>query len=354
MARPRLTEPHYILRPRGRYWTLSWTDPDTRKTVAVSTGQTERAKAQIWADQFIAGWQQPEPPAQPILAQILDGYLAARKSYVAAYARLEYASAVLRRHVGNLEPHMLGRRTYRERREQEGVADGTIRREVGVLRAALTWAVRERWIDRAPFIESPPSAPPRERWLTRSEVEALIAACASSHARRFVLLAYHTAARAGAIFDLTWDRVDLEHRRIDYRRPGRAATNKRRATVPINGVLLAELRLGRYAEVEDGRGEGVHVVEFRGRPVRSIKTAFAAACRRAGIANSSPHTLRHSAATHMVMAGVPLAEIARMLGDSEAMVERVYGKWAPDYLRRAAEALAGDTRPRLISDREEG
>ncbi|TAK82106.1 MAG: site-specific integrase, partial [Aquabacterium sp.] len=195
-----------------------------------------------------------------------------------------------------------------------------------------------------------------ERWLTREEVDALIAASAP-HIRRFVILAYHTAARAGAILDLTWDRVDLEHRRIDYRRPGRAATNKRRATVPLNPVVLGELALARRAEVQEARASDdavpIHVIEYRGKPVKSITKGFADACRRAGIEDCSPHTLRHTAATHMVMAGVPLAQIARMLGDSEAMVERVYGKHSPDYLREAADALAGDLRPRLVTEREE-
>ena len=39
------------------------------------------------------------------------------------------------------------------------------------------------------------------------------------------------------------------------------------------------------------------------------------------------------------MEGVPLSEVARLLGDSEKTVERVYGKHAPDYLRRAVNAL---------------
>ncbi|HEX4123600.1 MAG TPA: tyrosine-type recombinase/integrase, partial [Tepidisphaeraceae bacterium] len=82
----------------------------------------------------------------------------------------------------------------------------------------------------------------------------------------------------------------------------------------------------------------------------SIKKGFAAACERAKIDDCSPHVLRHTAATHMVMARVPLAEIARMLGDSEEVVERVYGKHSPDYLRRAADALADEVGPRLVSD----
>ena len=39
------------------------------------------------------------------------------------------------------------------------------------------------------------------------------------------------------------------------------------------------------------------------------------------------------------MEGVPLSEVARVLGDSEKTVETVYGKHSPDYLRRAVHAL---------------
>jgi hypothetical protein len=39
------------------------------------------------------------------------------------------------------------------------------------------------------------------------------------------------------------------------------------------------------------------------------------------------------------MNGLPLAEVARLLGDSEKTVEKVYGKHAPDYLRRAVNVL---------------
>lgn len=44
----------------------------------------------------------------------------------------------------------------------------------------------------------------------------------------------------------------------------------------------------------------------------------------------SPHVLRHTAATHMARNGVPLWKIAKILGNTLAMVERVYAKWCPD------------------------
>ena len=77
---------------------------------------------------------------------------------------------------------------------------------------------------------------------------------------------------------------------------------------------------------------------IRSKPLQSIKIAFARLCKACGI-KASPHVLRHTAATWLVMDGVPLAEVARLLGDSEKTVEKVYGKHAPDYLRRAVNAL---------------
>jgi integrase len=255
------------------------------------------------------------------------------------------SAKAVRRHVGNLEPHMLARRTYLERRQAEGVAPGTIRRDISVLRAALAWAVRERWIASAPYVEMPQRPPPRDRWLTRGEVDRLISACASPHLRLFTILAYHTAARRGAILELTWDRVDLDHRRIAYQKPGRRETKKRRATVPINPVAFAALAEARLVAVSD------YVIEYHSKQIHSIKTGFAQACATAGIKDCSAHVLRHSAATHLVMAGVPLIQIARLLGDTVDMVERVYGKHSPDFLRDAADALAGDVSVRMIQKR---
>ena len=49
--------------------------------------------------------------------------------------------------------------------------------------------------------------------------------------------------------------------------------------------------------------------------------------------------MRHTAATWMVQGGVPIYEVARFLGTTAEVAERVYGKHSPDYLRRAARVL---------------
>jgi integrase len=54
-----------------------------------------------------------------------------------------------------------------------------------------------------------------------------------------------------------------------------------------------------------------------------------------------PHVLRHTAVTWMVQENVPMQMIARFAGVSVAMIEKRYGHHSPDYLRQAANALAG-------------
>ena len=75
-------------------------------------------------------------------------------------------------------------------------------------------------------------------------------------------------------------------------------------------------------------------------PIASIKQGFRAAARRAKLPNVTPHVLRHTAATWMVQRGVPFEMVAKFLGNSKEMVERVYGHHSPEWLRLAANALS--------------
>jgi integrase len=61
----------------------------------------------------------------------------------------------------------------------------------------------------------------------------------------------------------------------------------------------------------------------------------------AGLEGVTPHTLRHTVATLLVRAGVPLIEVSKLLGHKDSRItERVYAKFSPDYLKRAIETLS--------------
>jgi integrase len=82
------------------------------------------------------------------------------------------------------------------------------------------------------------------------------------------------------------------------------------------------------------------VVEFAGRAVASVKHGVRDAAARAGLPGITPHVFRHTAATWMAQARVPLWEIAGMLGHTNPrMLEETYGHHHPDHLANAAKAL---------------
>jgi integrase len=348
MARTRLAVPNYKLTQRGSYFHVQWYEDG--KARRVPTGTTDSREAERFLAQFVAGQGTPEPPSAPSVSQILTGYLADRKAKpVRAYDTLEVAAKALRRHLADLQPDHLTRervRFYCSARRAEGhmvgpadarykkvTSDGTLIRELTMLRAALAWAKRERWITGdLPYIEVPSQPPARDRWLTRDEADRLLEKALAPHMKVFIGLALHTAARSGAILELTWNRVHLDSGVIDL---GEGHGRKRRGAVPINDRLRPILEQAR------AMATCPYVVEHGGQKVASIKTGFNAAARRAGIKGVSPHVLRHTAVSWMVQRGVPLAMVARYASMTEAMVEKRYGHHAPDYLKQAAMALAG-------------
>ena len=46
----------------------------------------------------------------------------------------------------------------------------------------------------------------------------------------------------------------------------------------------------------------------------------------------TPHTLRHTRATHLLQLGVDIWDVAGLLGDTVSTIERTYGHYSPDYL----------------------
>jgi integrase len=102
----------------------------------------------------------------------------------------------------------------------------------------------------------------------------------------------------------------------------------------MNRTLQEALRIARQAALTD------HVIEWAGKPVGSIKKGFNQAVKLAGLPEVSPHVLRHTAAVHMVQAGVSMDEVSQYLGHSNTSITAsVYARHSPQHLRKAANAL---------------
>jgi integrase len=255
---------------------------------------------------------------------------------------MAYTGIPVLQHFGQLRPDQVTAedcRAYTAARRASGKSDGTAWTELGHLRSALVWAAdKARLIDRAPHIERPGKPAPKDRFLTRAEIDRLLSAPCEPHVKLAIHLMLATAGRVGAVLDLTWLRVDFERGQINLRADS-IGPRKGRAVVPMTPTLRAVLQSAHAAALTE------HVVEYGGRRVQSIRRGFMAAVDRAGLADVSPHTLRHTAAVHMAAAGVPMAKISQFLGHSStAVTERVYARFAPDHLTDAAAVLDFGTR----------
>jgi integrase len=259
---------------------------------------------------------------------------------------MEFEWRAMKEHFDALRPEDLTVgicRKYTAARRKTGKQDGTIWTELGHLRTVFTWARNARLIPYAPMVERPAKPAPKDRWLTRAEIDKLLAAPKAHHVQLAILLMLATAGRVSAVLELTWDRVDFERGTINLR-TNETGPRKGRAVVPMNDGLRAALSAAEKAAMTD------YVIEWAGGPIARLRTGFTAAAKAAGVKGVTPHVLRHTAAVHLVAAGVPMQKVSQYLGHSSiAVTERVYGRFAPDHLRAEAEILDFTKAVRIVS-----
>lgn len=236
------------------------------------------------------------------------------------------------------------------------------RRQLEDLRAAVKHWQAEKGLDAVPIVTLPDKSPPRPRWLTRSQVARLLWAAwrarevqegeatrrwTRRHVARFILIAFYTGTRSGAICAATWTQFDL-HRERFYRRPEDEAEieTKRRPPVRIPPRLLAHMRRWRRLD-----GVMTHPIHFRGSPVGSIKKAFARCAEDAKLV-AHPHMLRHTTATHLMQNGAKLWDAAGFLGMTVETLEEVYGHHHVDFQSDAAQAISHKGRTKNAASRD--
>ena len=230
-------------------------------------------------------------------------------------------------------------RLYAADRLHQGRSQGTVWTELLQLRTLINWGADRNMVSPRPKTWMPQKPQPKNRVLTVDELQALLSGCASPHVLLFCELAIGTGARAGALYELTWDRVDLDRGELRLIRPEPAnplqkRARKHRATIKITVRLREALVEAKRGAVTD------HVLEHNGAPIASIKTGFRAACQRAGLAGVTPHTIRHTVASWAVMDGTDIERVSRWLGHKDVATTRsIYVHTDAGYVEAPARAV---------------
>tara|TARA_R110002110_G_scaffold1768_9_gene7826 strand:+ start:3710 stop:4564 length:855 start_codon:yes stop_codon:yes gene_type:complete len=270
------------------------------------------------------------------VADVVNRYLNEHINFLAIdHKRPASAWRQMKPHLGSVSINKLTGATISSYMRKRNVSPGTINRELGVLNSALRWANAQGYIDRLIFVPRMPATPPRQRWLTEEECSSLLSAAREyPHVYAFVAIALLTGQRKEAILSLLWEQVRWNEGHIDFNQDdGLSNRRKGRAIVPISTEMEQLLR--------SIQSDSLYVVNNNGRRVRDFRKTWEKIVRKAGLEGVTPHTIRHTVATQLVRKGVPIIEVAKLLGHKDSRVtEKVYAKFAPDYLKNVVDNLS--------------
>ncbi|WP_303699583.1 tyrosine-type recombinase/integrase [Brevundimonas naejangsanensis] len=355
-------EPVYVILDRGREISTG--------CGAERQGEAEEAFSRYLADKHTPQWGDGDPARVPV-ADVLTLYIEEVAPNHSRPEDVAFHSGPLLDYFGLMSCWDITASTCKGYVKQRGeglngrrpVKPGTARRELETLRAALGYAYRNRKIAKPIVVHLPEKAPPRTRWLTRSEAARLIAGALgftptefdssgrptkwkrvgepSYHVARFILIALYSGTRHEAVLKLRWGVnsaggwFDLD-RGVLYRRgEGERETRKRRPPTGIPGNLLPHLN--RWRRLTD-----IGPCEYDGRLTLRQKTGFARARRLAKLGDDvTPHILKHTCITWMLQRGVSTWDVAGFTGTSEKTIREVYGHHSPDHMNAAIAVFRG-------------
>jgi integrase len=183
-------------------------------------------------------------------------------------------------------------------------------------------------------------------YLRLPEVGALLAAARDVRDRALLHVACSTGMRAGEIIALKWGDIDgtgstVRVSRSRTRGVTKSTKSGRHRSIPLTGDLLRDLRALR--EADGDRADDDLVFHRGGEPVRigQLHEALWRTLKAAGLRKVRFHDLRHSFASNLVSAGVPIVQVQHWLGHSSVSTTEIYAHLAPNVGQRQIEALAG-------------
>lgn len=222
---------------------------------------------------------------------------------------------------------------YKAHRKSEKASNATINRELACLRTILYKAVEWGSLESYPLPKRKlllKEENGRTRILTDVEARLLIEK-AKHHLKPILTLLLNTGMRKSEALGLKWENVDF---RKGFLYIANSKSGKPRY-IPMNAIVYETLQV-----LKDKTDSGfIFSNPETKKGFLDIKRSFHTACKEAEIKGVTLHTLRHTAASRMVEAGVDLVTIKEILGHATIQMTMRYAHPTPENMRRAVEKL---------------
>ena len=250
---------------------------------------------------------------------------------------------------------------WRTKRLKAGISKSTLNRDVGDLKAALTKAVEWELLDVSPLAKLKPfklDQTPNVRYLSSPEEKQLRDALTARDERKkserisankwraergyalfpaftkhacsdyltpLVLLAKNTGMRRGELFNLRWENVTLDEKRLTV--VGANAKSSQTRHISLNTAARKVLKSWQ----KQTSTKGLVFPSEKGTPLTNIKNSWTGLLQNARIKDFRFHDLRHDFASKLVMAGTPLNTVRDLLGHTDIKTTLRYAHLAPEH-----------------------
>ncbi|MGE4296807.1 MAG: tyrosine-type recombinase/integrase [Desulfovibrionaceae bacterium] len=313
---------------RKKPYQVYWRNPYTGKlqtahfsTLAEARKHDSLVKHRLAHEpKYFAPSEEQTPASDLTVESIIWSYLNDRKLKPASLRDTIYHLKAVLPHVGHVSVVDLSKSHMRglvDDLRGHGLKPNGINRKISIIKAALNWAEEREIITANPIrtFSCPRGQDEQIPPPTPEELRAMLAV-AQPHIQRVIILGLSMGMRVGEseMFGMVWDDVDISRWKL---RVWAAEKNMRAQwrELDIKPSLRPLINEWRNADAALGMDRIIH---WRGNPVTTIKRAWKATLRRAGIRRRiRPYDLRHAHATEALAAGADAKAVAENMGHAD-------------------------------------
>lgn len=242
--------------------------------------------------------------------------------------------------IAKIDSHRI--EAYKTKRVKRELKPATVNKELSVLRFMLNKAHEWKYLDKTPRVTL--LKIPREpaKFLNNEELNMLIKS-ASSWLKPMLIVLRNSGLRLGELLSLKFSDVDYGNRNLLVRSN---KTNNFRV-IPMNkelNITLSWLKENYpLPHIDKAIPRNENQIDYvfcnpDGSKLVNIRNSFKKACEKANI-RATPHTLRHTFASLLIMNGASIASVKELLGHTQISTTMIYSHLSADYKARTVERL---------------
>jgi excisionase family DNA binding protein len=325
-------------------WYLDYRDADGKRIQRVASRASSPEEAELALRQAVLAEAGPVPGSAKALGRIkftefsrifLNDYsMSVKRSWRSDKSRLK----ILDQFFGDTyldEITPLSITKVIRWRIESGNSKSTSNRYLALLKKMFNVAIDEEYLRENPARKAKKYSEKdctNDRVFSEEEESKLMKA-SSPRLRSVIFVVLQTGLRLGEVLSLKWELIDFENKMLTVER----TKSGKPLMIPISGDLWEELKRLRSL---DGTSTYVFQNPKTGKPIKTTRTAFEGACRRAEITGLTFHRLRHTVASRLIERHADIEEVRSLLGHSSIAITQRYVHATDDRRRAAVELLS--------------